>query len=91
MQLIIDIKNENLVDKIVKFLHIFKDEGVEIIKYKLDEKNEKEQDLIDSEWNEEFAKKHWKEIVMNTHSADRDDDEYLYEAAARFYSEKYSD
>jgi hypothetical protein len=28
---------------------------------------------------------------MSTHSSDRDDDEYLYEAASRYYNEKYSD
>jgi hypothetical protein len=32
----------------------------------------------------------WREIVMNTHSADINDDEYLYEAASEFYDEKYS-
>ncbi len=32
----------------------------------------------------------WREIGMNTHSANRDDDEYLYEAAWEFYNEKYS-
>ena len=85
MQLIVNIKNEALSDKIIRFLNSFKDKGVEILSYK-----PKENDLYDQEWDEEFAKKHWKEIVMNTNSADRDDDEYLYEAAARFYNEKYS-
>ena len=33
----------------------------------------------------------WREIGMNTHSANRDDDEYLYEAAWEFYNEKHSD
>ena len=86
MQLVIDIQNENLADKIIGFLKSFQDNGVKILNYK-----EKEDNLANKEWNEEFVKKHWKEIGMNTHSANRDDDEYLYEAAWEFYNEKYSD
>jgi len=84
MQLIVDIQNEKLADKIIWFLQSFQDKGVKILNY---EKN----DLINKEWNDDFIKKHWKEIGMNTHSANRDDDEYLYEAAWEFYNEKYSD
>jgi len=84
MQLIVDIQNEKLADKIIWFLQSFQDKGVKILNY---EKN----DLINKEWNDDLIKKHWKEIGMNTHSANRDDDEYLYEAAWEFYNEKYSD
>ena len=38
-----------------------------------------------------FSEDNWKEIIMNTHSADIDDDEYLYEAAWEFYNEKHCD
>ena len=86
MQLIIDIKNEELANKIIWFLKSFKDKGVEILNYKT-----KDDDFSTQEWDEEFAKKHWREIIMGTHSSSRDDDEYLYEAAKRFYDEKYSD
>jgi hypothetical protein len=86
MQLVINIKNNELVDEIMQFLNSFKDKGIEILNYK-----ESKDNLGKKEWDEEFAKKHWREIIMNTHSADIDDDEYLYEAAARFYNEKYSD
>ena len=86
MQLIVDIKDKNLADKIIWFLKVFQDKGVKILNYK-----EKENDLDNKKSNEEFVKKHWREIGMNTHSADRDDDEYLYEAAWEFYNEKYSD
>ena len=84
MQLIVDIQNEKLADKIIWFLQSFQDKGVKILNY---EKN----DLINKEWNDDFIKKHWKEIGMNTHPVNRDDDEYLYEAAWEFYNEKYSD
>ena len=84
MQLVIDIQNENLVDKIVWLLKAFQDKGVKIVNYK-------EKELANKESNKEFVKKHLREIGMNTHSANRDDDEYLYEAAWEFYNEKYSD
>jgi hypothetical protein len=76
MQLIVNIENEKIADKIIKILESFKEDGVKIIK------NEK--------WDDDYIKKHWRDIIMNTHSADLDDDERLYEAAARFYNEKYS-
>jgi len=85
MQLIVDIKNENLEDKVIWFLKSFQGKGIEILNYK-----EKEDNLVNKEWDEKFARKHWREIIMNTHSTDLDDDERLYEAAARFYNEKYS-
>ena len=86
MQLIIDIQNEKLADKIIWFLQSFQDKGIKILNYE-----GKEDHLVNKEWDEEFARKHWREIIMNTHSVDLDDDERLYEAAARFYNEKYSD
>lgn len=83
MQLVIDIKNENLINKIISLLNIFKDDGVEIVNYKTSDV-EKDQDSLSRISDD------WREIVMSTHSADRDDDEYLYEAAWEFYREKHS-
>ena len=83
MQLIVDIKNENIADKVLEFLINLKEDGVEIIK--------KDKFKADKVLDDEYVEKHWREIGMNTHSADMDDDERLYEAAARFYREKYSD
>jgi len=85
MQLTINIQNEKLAEKIIRFLKSFQDKGVEILNYQ-----EKKDNLVNKKRDEEFTKKQWKEIVMNTHSADKDDDEYLYEAAWEFYNEKYS-
>ena len=49
-------------------------------------------DLVSSELDDEFVKKYWREIGMNTHSAaDVVDDELLYDAAWEFYNEKYSE
>ena len=75
MLLSIEIPNEKLAKKIMKILEAFKDDGVKII-------NKKDINSLDQD--------NWREIGMNTHSADRDDDEYLYEAAWEFYNEKYS-
>jgi len=74
MQLFIEIPNEKIADKIIKILEVFKDEGVRIIN------------------NKETSEKleNWREIGMSTHSVNRDDDEYLYEAAWEFYNEKHS-
>ena len=72
MQLIVNIQNENLADKIIWFLKSFQDKGIEIL-------NTKDSDLINEE-NERLAKKEWRDIVMNTHSAEIGDDEYLYDA-----------
>jgi len=85
MQLIVNIQNENIADKIIWFLKSFQDKGIEILNYET-----KDSDLINEE-DERLVKKEWRDIVMNTHSANIEDDEYLYDAAWEFYSEKYSD
>ena len=79
MQVVVEIKNKSLAGKIIKLLEIFKNDGVEI-----KEISEAQQ------WNDEYIKKNWKELGMNTHSAHLDDDERLYDAAWGFYNEKYS-
>ena len=78
MQISIEVKDENIAKKILKILDAFVDEGVKVIN-------------DNTEWTDEYIDKHWREIILNTHSSELDDDERLYEAAARFYDEKYSD
>ena len=80
MQLIVNIKDESLARKIIKLLNVFKDDGIEVIKKEESQK----------EWSDDYVQKNWREIGMNTHSADIDDDEYLYEAAWEYYNEKHS-
>ncbi len=46
---------------------------------------------VKTQHTEKYIKETWREIGMNTHSANRNDDEYLYEAAWEFYNEKHSD
>jgi hypothetical protein len=77
MQLIVNVPNENIMKKVIKALKQFQNEGVNV-RYDINET-----------WSDEFIDNNWREIIMNTHSANLDD-ENLYEAAARFYNEKYS-
>jgi len=85
MQISIEVKDENIARKILKILDAFVDEGVRVIKDNISSSAKKE-----VKWTDEYIDKHWREIGMGTHSADLDDDERLYEAAARFYDEKHS-
>ena len=85
MKLILDIKNDSLAKKIIKILDVFKDEGLKI------QTTATSYQASDTKLDDRYIKEHWRELGMNTHSADMDDDERLYDAAARFYNEKYSD
>ena len=83
MQLIVNIKNESIADKIIWLLKSFQDKGVEIKETRDDEKEEKF-------FSDEYIAKNWRKIGMNTHSADLDDNEMKYEAYARFANDKYT-
>ena len=83
MQLVINIKDRYLVDKIVWFLESFKDKGVEIIK-KDNILNAKQ------EYSDEYLEENWKELIMGCKS----DPEYYkseeyYEDRGRYLMEKY--
>lgn len=80
-QLILDIKNETVLNKIIKLLEIFQNDGVEI-----KEISQTKQEV----WTDEYIEKNWRKIGMSTHSVNLDDDERLYEACAEFNDDKYS-
>jgi len=82
MRVVIETSDKELLDKLIWFLKSFEDKGVKVIT----EFNEKETILSD-----EYVREHWREIGMSTHSSDRDDDEYLYEAIWEFQVEKNID
>ncbi len=84
MQLLVDIKDESIADKIVWFLKSFQDKGVAIIDNKSPLSEE------ETKFSDEYIAKNWKEMGMNTDSADLDDDERMYEAAAEFYDAKHT-
>jgi len=84
MQLVINIQNESLVEKIIWFLETLKDKGVQIIKEDTASTN------IESKFTDEYLRENWKEMVMT--SGDSSDyyksDEY-YEDRGNYLLEKY--
>ena len=84
MQLVVDIQSESLMTKIVQLLNIFSNDGVKV-KVLNSTDIEKNSNLTD-----DYIEKNWKEIGMNTHSVNLDDDERIYKAAADFYDDKHS-
>jgi len=82
-KIVLNVHNEEILDKLLWILRHFESEGIEVIEHK------KEFEQV--EWDNGFIEKHWREIVLNTNSADLDDDERLYEACREYYHAKYSD
>ena len=83
MQLVIDIKNENVSNKVLDFLKQFHEKDVKIIN----------KDLLasDDTPDNDYIESHWREIGMGTDSVETDDDQRLYDAAWKFYREKHTD
>ena len=84
MQLIINIQNESLVDKIVWFLETLKDKSVQII--------QKETTVLDGEskYTDEYLKENWKEMIMSSgDSSDYYKSEMYYEERGNYLLEKY--
>ena len=59
MQLIIDIKNESIAEKIKTILNVFKDDGVKI----LETKNQKPKTNL----TDEYIEKNWLDIIRQAH------------------------
>ena len=76
MKIIINVPNEEILDKLLWLLKHFEKDGIEIIEKKENKK---------IEWTDEYIEKYWKELGMKTRSLNLDDDERLYEAAGEFY------
>jgi len=85
MQLAIDIQNENIAEKIIKLLEVFKNDGVEIISKKAKVENRDE-----SLFTKEYIKKNWKELVMTNENPNIDDDEVLPQAYWEYHNEKHT-
>lgn len=81
-QIIINIANESLKEKILWFLSRFKDDGVQIEESK-DEQQKKE-------YSKEYLEKNWKKLAMGTRSSKLNDDEMLEIAHEEHYNEKYN-
>jgi len=84
MQLVIDIDDNSLADKIIKILDVFKNDGLRITKKKM-HNNDKNRVYTD-----EYLEKNWKEMVMTSgDSADYYKSEAYYEDRGKYLSEKY--
>jgi len=66
MQLIVDIKNESISDKIIQLLKIFQNDGVEIKKTEYPQRKNKE---LRSQrvYRDENIEKNWEQIIRSAH------------------------
>jgi len=67
MQLIIDIQNESIANKIKTILSAFKNDGVEI-KETLSTEPETRNQKPETNLSDEYIEKHWREILMGIKS-----------------------
>jgi len=79
-QLILNIENENILDKLLWMLKHFESDGVKIVE---------EKKLPEHTFTDEYIKDNWRELIMTTHS----DPEYYkseayYEERAKEYEER---
>jgi hypothetical protein len=84
MQLTVNINNENLADKIIKLLDIFRDDGVQILNYE----NVKKLVTTKNNFNENIDS-NWKDEIMTNENPNIDDDEILPQAYWEYHNEKY--
>lgn len=90
MQIIVDIKDENIADKIVWFLKSFSDKGVKIREKEQEKKNINHHIISSSEVNEAYVKENWRELALQTRSVDVNDDVMLEEAHWENHIAKHS-
>ena len=84
MQLTINIQNESLVDKIIKILEIFQNDGVHIVKKEFSSDNR------GKEYTDEYLKENWREMIMNSgDNADYYKSEQYHEDRGNYLLEKY--
>ena len=88
MQLIIDIQNESIADKIKTILSVFKNDGVEI-KETLSTEPKTRNEKPETNLSEAYMEAHWKELVVTKgdYSDYYKSDQY-YEDRAKAYNSK---
>ena len=83
MQLIIDIKNESIANKIKTILNVFKDDGVKVQELKT--KNQKPETKL----SDEYIQKNWKELIITSgDSSNYYKSEQYYEDRAEDYRQR---
>ena len=83
--LTLKIHDEKIMDKLLWMLEHFKSDGVEIKKEPISKNHQQK-----TNFSKEHIRENWREIGMNTHSSDVDDNDIKYEAYGVFHAEKYS-
>lgn len=84
MLLTINIENESLINKIIKILEVFKNDGVQIVKKEILSDSKKQ------EYTDEYLKENWLEMVMTSgDSSDYYKSEQYYEDRGNYLLEKY--
>ena len=100
MQLIVDIQNDSIANKIIDILNVFKSDGVKITllenKEKLDYENIKKLVTTKKDFGDDFevmeeAISNWQKEIMTNEDPNIDDDEVLPQAYWEFNNEKYTD
>jgi hypothetical protein len=77
-QLIINIKDKALVEKITKILRVFEDDGVEI-------ENIVDDNQYNKKWDDSFIEKNWLEIVRSAHIPEN------YEKSEQYIEDRVKD
>ena len=85
MQLIIDIKNESIAEKIKTILNVFKDDGVKIRENKNHANPQERGAKPKTELNDEYIQKHWKELIITS----GDNSEYY--KSEQYYEDRAED
>ena len=96
MQLIVEIKNETLLDKIIQILNIFKGDGVEVIFPDNPQETKQlattQSDLRNDDFEAvEKSTEDWYKDLMTNEDPNISDDEVLPQAYWEYTSAKYTD
>ena len=99
MQLIVNLQDNSIANKIIGILNVFKNDGVEIIlpnKKELDYEDVKKlvktkKNFVDDFETMEEAISNWQKEIMTNEEPDIDDDEVLPQAYWECNSDKYID
>lgn len=84
MQLVININNKSLVDKIIKILEVFKNDGVKIIKRDTSSENK------ERKYTDKYLKENWREMIMTSgDSSDYYKSNEYYEDRGKYLLKKY--
>ena len=79
MQLVLNIDNKSVAEKILWLLEHFKKDGL-----KISNSTDMENKLQQQEYSDEYIEQHWRELAMTHEDPGVDDDERLEQAHANW-------